>query len=692
MLKSKYLSLITVLLFISLNLSAQQSLETTTEAVQKYQAGKTEEAINLLKLTIASNPEYIDAKLILGQIYIETAQFENAKTVLNECAEIADDNAEVHYSLGVTYFNLEDFENALDQFKRTKKLNPKHENLSELSSVCYLNLGVIEYRKNRKKKAKEYFRKAVESDGQNIQAFKNLAVTLYETGKKEEAIEAIQKALKVSPKEKTLLKILTQVYADKNKPEEAQKIAEKYYKYFPEDIDGALQLAYLYRFNNQGDKAFAIYERALKTAPNDQRIYDDYAELYKYRGKFDKAASVYERALKRLPNKAEIYGKIAGIYETAEKYGDARREYRNALLAKGDSSTIYLKIAETYLAEKNKKSAVAVLKEGLEKLPENWELLRKLGAAFEDSSEAEAIDVYLRMKKLRPSDTYPYIRLCAVYDKNNLSEFACQSCRKAIDLGAAEPTPYHIYAKLKLAKRDTLAFWKNETASIEKSLMKISKYQTKYLSQLKEGERKFNDENILQIKKDNQEMEETQNLLKESLEFLSSVSKPEVFIDQIKLWRKDYPKNPRLLEYLGKSLERENDNESALAVYEDLIKLDPEVIEGHLGMARILESEGKLDEAILAYKRALTIDAEREDIYRKLLNLNRATDNLNRLIDDWLLLAKREKENIVLLSHLAEALKMENRTEELKIVKAKMKEINSGENGEGESNIQVISK
>ncbi len=669
-------------------MSAQQYLETISEAAQKYEEGKTEEAINLLRLAVSSEPEFVDAKLFLGQIYLETSQFEKAKVILSDCVALANGNAEAHYSLGLAYLNLDEFENALSEFGKTKKISPAHENLPQLISICYLNLGVIEYQKNDKRKAAKRFQKAIESDKKNIQAYRNLAATLYEIGEKEKTEKVIKRALKISPKEKTLLKMQIQIYADKNKPEKAQKAAEKYYEYFPEDTDGALRLAYLYRFNNQGDKAFAVYETALKNAPDDMRIYDDYAELFRYRGKFDKAVAVYEKALKRFADKASIYFKIGEIYKEFEKYDDARREYRNALSAKGDIAKIYLRISDTYLSEKNKSSAADVLREGIKLSPDNWALHIKLGTVLEDYSAQEAIITYNGMQTLRVGSSYPFERLCAVYSKMDSLKSACENCLRAIELKTESPSPFHLYAKLKLAKQDTLEALKNEKIAIEKSLKLISKYRSKYLKKINEGVRSFSGENIEQIKDDNKTAENAREILKESLENYLNVGYPEEFENQLNCWRKDFPKNTTIIEFLGKNFERTKNRDKAFASYKELIRLDAEEIEGHLGMARILESEGKTNEAVLAYKRALTIDTENNEIYAKLIELNKKSGELEKLISDWLLLEKREPENVALLKNLATVLKMGNRNNEFLRVEKKLKNAASEEKETNEETIQ----
>ena len=662
------------------NILAQQPSKITAIAIEIYQAGNSEEAIRLLQQAISIDPNFLDATLILGQIYLETNQPKSAKNILLKSLEIIKDNPEVHYALGVAYFNMQNFDSAVVQCKIVLKLDPKSKAALELISLSYLNLGVMAYQDNKKNKAIEKFRQAIESNEQNIQAFKNLAVTTYELGNKEEAERFIKRGLKIETKDKILLKILIQIYVDANKLQEALEPAEKYYKSYPRDVDGALQLAYLYRFNNQGDRAFDIYEELLKQFPDEQRIYDDYSELYKYKGKFDEAVSIYMKSLNHLNDKTLIYEKVAEIYIEAKRYEDARKAYRNALVSSRDSARVYHKIALTYITEKNKWEAIQILQVGLKSSPNNWDLYRELGKVLEDSSSYNAIQNYEFMLKLRPDDPFPYIRLGVIYNNIDSTKVASENCQKAIDLGTELPLPYHILAEIQKEKLDTASFQKNEVLSISKSLKIIAQLKSDYLGKFSKGIGKLDYTKIEKMKTDSEIiLEFTQNLLKQGLENLLQVNKPTYLENEIIQWRKDYSQNPLLLEYLGKIYEEENKIDNALSVYKELIKFHPQEKEGHIGMGRILTLKGDLRSAILAYKRALTIDSQDEIIYENLIYLSRATETTNELINSWSLLEKREPENNILLSNFAKILRIENKTDELKRVEKKLEQIVSNE-------------
>src|SRR3989339_897967 len=64
------------------NILAQQPSKITAIAIEIYQAGNSEEAIRLLQQAISIDPNFLDATLILGQIYLETNQPKSAKNIL----------------------------------------------------------------------------------------------------------------------------------------------------------------------------------------------------------------------------------------------------------------------------------------------------------------------------------------------------------------------------------------------------------------------------------------------------------------------------------------------------------------------------------------------------------------------------------------------------------------------------------
>jgi len=175
-----------IICFISIENYAQNPVKLTEEAVELYKSGITKTAVEKLNEAIEIDPSFADARLMLGQIYLETNRPKLAEKSIEPVLALLKNNPDVHFALGVAYFEQRKFQNALKEIKKVLELNSKHERAVELLSLCYLNLGVADYQKGLRNNAIKKFEKSIKINSANIQAYNNLAVALYEAGKREE--------------------------------------------------------------------------------------------------------------------------------------------------------------------------------------------------------------------------------------------------------------------------------------------------------------------------------------------------------------------------------------------------------------------------------------------------------------------------------------------------------------------------
>jgi tetratricopeptide (TPR) repeat protein len=664
--KVSHIEIYLLLLMISLSaltLSAQSSLILTNEAMRSYELSDLNTAIVKLKQAIELDSSYTEARILLGQIYLETNQPKLMEEVLKPAVTLKIKYPEVHYGLGVAYFEQKKYKASLDELDIVLLLDSNNVQASEIAALCYLNLGVADYQNGLLNSAVTNFYKSIGMNYKDIQAYQNLAVVLYESGKREEAIQVGIKGLRISPKEKILLRILIQCYVETNKIEGALEPAKKLYKYYPNDVEAGLQLAYIYRYSNMGDEAFTIYKNLIKKYPSDQRIYDEYAELNTLRSKYNDAIDVYEQFLVHTSNKSDVYQKIAEIYLKDKKYISARTSYRNALKYAKNKELIYCQIADTYIAQNDSSNAIKTYNEGLDKQSESWKLNKELAKIYETINTDTSTIIYHRMQAIEPKNPFPSIRLATLYQKNNIKE-AIIYCQTAIRLNAKTPEPYFILAELYLNQIDTSNSIIHFKQSVLKSLIEITALKKIFTDKLSKnsGRVRFNQFDDMEGEAIN--MDQLQCTLRSSLQYLLNIEHSTLFEDDLTNWFNDNSEEYILLEYLANTIENQNEYKRALSVYEQLIKAKPKNKAGHLGYARINEKFGKYTAAISAYKRAQTIDSKDPEVYHKLITLHITVDLVHQLCEEWLIRAKREPENRILLTNLRALLKDVGREEE----------------------------
>jgi tetratricopeptide (TPR) repeat protein len=145
-----------------------------------------------------------------------------------------------------------------------------------------------------------------------------------------------------------------------------------------------------YRYNNQSDKAIEFFKLAIEKNPQGQKNHTELGNSFYFQEKYDEALVHFYNARELSYELGDPYLKIPNIYHLKEDYEKALEEYRISakLINKGDP---------TYL-----------------------ELLKGIGlleyTVF--NRYEEAINAYLRVIKLMPSDYDVYPKLIKAYYAN----------------------------------------------------------------------------------------------------------------------------------------------------------------------------------------------------------------------------------------------------------------------------------
>ncbi|MCD6450259.1 MAG: tetratricopeptide repeat protein [Thermotogaceae bacterium] len=150
-----------------------------------------EDAENMFKRAIASNPEFSLPYIKLGDLYIETSRFEEAIQMYKKALEIDKGLPDVYNRLGVVMNILQRFNEAEKYFKKAIEIFPKYRD-------ALLNLS---YTLTRMGKLYEAFKilKDLEKNFPDDPVILNeLGILMRELGLFEESIEKLSKALEIN--------------------------------------------------------------------------------------------------------------------------------------------------------------------------------------------------------------------------------------------------------------------------------------------------------------------------------------------------------------------------------------------------------------------------------------------------------------------------------------------------------------
>ncbi len=280
--------------------------------------------------------------------------------------------------------------------------------------------------------AKQHLEKVVRCDPKAIFPKKELMKVYAETGAYDKAIKLAREILALSPDDKETLFILAKLYWMQKRLARAVETLETLLEKYPDyeealsvlaaiylqknDVDGAiaalerlakkenknpalyLELARLYRKKGAFDRARFYYEEALKLFPERQEVYLEYGEFLEKIGAVTEAEKVYRKGLEKLPQPFHLYEALLRLYLRQHQYEKALAILQEIEKQAGISTQLLLRKALILLDLGRTKEAVKILKDLVEKDPQNFTAWFYLGVAYEkEGKRAEAINAYERI-------------------------------------------------------------------------------------------------------------------------------------------------------------------------------------------------------------------------------------------------------------------------------------------------------
>ena len=416
--------------------------------------GDIRDAVAEAQDVISRDPDNLDARRLLGRIYLRSigdlqgGTQKDTEAVLHLALEqyrqivrLDPASIEDHLLLGRLYRLNNETGKAEEEFRASVKLQPSSEDavttlallyneegdssraLEILNSVPEMDrspriqavLGYTYEQKKDYKHAIDAYRKSVDSDKDNLDAARGLAQNLLNDNQTEAALAQFQ----------------TIAAAD------------------PQDMQTLLHISEIYRRDGQFEKALETLTKAQAIAPDSMEVEYNRAVIQEALGQFDDASRQLEELLARTDKPSGVYSafernnraifleRVGTVYRDQNKTAEAVNAFRK-MVALGDDSVArgYQQIIETYRDAKNWPAATAAAREAVEKLPKDRGLQMVLAGQEADSGEAGA--AIARVKSMltgKPAeDREVWITLAQMNSRLRRYPDAEQALAKALEL------------------------------------------------------------------------------------------------------------------------------------------------------------------------------------------------------------------------------------------------------------------
>ncbi|MDC0431557.1 tetratricopeptide repeat protein, partial [Paracoccaceae bacterium] len=163
-------------------------------AIQLYEQGSLQKALDYLENAIEICPQFAEAYSLMGLIFLGNDTPEAAIDSYKKAIRINPYYADAYNNWGNALLNQGDANEAIKKYKKAIKLKPYY-------AEAYFNLGNALRNSDNLNTAISNYRKAIEIKSDFFNAFTNLGHSLGDIGDLEGAIQSYRKALQIKPED-----------------------------------------------------------------------------------------------------------------------------------------------------------------------------------------------------------------------------------------------------------------------------------------------------------------------------------------------------------------------------------------------------------------------------------------------------------------------------------------------------------
>lgn len=396
-------------------------------------SGRIREAVNQAQDILKNDPNNIEARRLLGHIYLRSlgetqgAGSENVRKLAieqyQEIVRLEPNSADDHVMLGRLYFANGEIKKAEEEEKIAIKLSPDSEDAvttlamlyneegnaakaaETLSSVpeasrsakLYLSLGETYDQQKDFKRAIEAYQHAIALDRDNLDAIRGLAESLLNDGQTEKALQQYK------------------IIADAN----------------PEDARTYVRIAEIYRKQGKLDLALQNLKKAKSMVQGSEQISYDLASIFQAQGRYDEAIQELQDLLKRTEKPEDKYSqeekdnRAIFLERLGSIYGDKNNEQLaidtfQKMLTLGDDNAErgYGAIIDTYRENKEWQKATDEAREASQKMPNSKRLKMVYAGQLADMGhEEEGLRQVKALLNGTPDDREVYVNLANMYNR-----------------------------------------------------------------------------------------------------------------------------------------------------------------------------------------------------------------------------------------------------------------------------------
>jgi tetratricopeptide (TPR) repeat protein len=382
--------------------------------------GQINKAVQIYERVVATEPDRIDARAALVELYLAQGRLDEAEASAREVFIRNPEDAGSQALRGAVYLARGDYDKAIPALDRAER--------SEYASRPWVTrmLGDAFYGKGETASARNYYMRAINRNAEDGAAYLGLCRLDLDAGLEKSGMDRCKKAMGYAPELRDdAVEVMQAYYEQQGRVQKAEEVEQK--------APPAAEPSRKKKPAAEGD-AVAVVQPSRKDRLSDLKAMRDVLQ------QTDPAA----RTAREWYDLGDICWKLEDL-EGAEKAFSA------AWKAEQSNQQYHLRLAQALLARDNFDSAVVHLKDIVRAEEHNTAARYSLAEAYlARGSASDALEVLKELKELSPNDYRVYLRLADAYGELGMPDEAEKSQAMAAEMRKRpQPAPTQTSTKTK---------------------------------------------------------------------------------------------------------------------------------------------------------------------------------------------------------------------------------------------------
>lgn len=399
-----------------------------------FKTGHIRDAVTESQDIIKKDPNNLDARKLLGRIYLRSLgdiqggaqSSEILKLAIEQFSQIVriePDNVDDHLLLGRLYIISKDYLNAENEFKAARKVQPD-------SEEAVINLAYLYNEEGDNKKAVDILQ-SLPDEQRSGKLYAVLGYTFEQQKDYKRAIDAYKHAIDLDKDNLDAQRGLANSLLGDNQIDAALAQFKQVAEADPQDAQAYLRMSEIYRREGDYSDAMATLKKAESLVQDSLEVPYNEALIDEAQGKFDDAIQILSDLVKKSEkplgsysnadrnNRSVFLERLGSIYRETGKNQLAIDAFRKMIELGDDSAERgYGQMIDTYREDKQWNEAVATAQEAAKALPKDRSIRLVLAGQLADNGKAdEGIAMAKAELKGNADDREVYLALSQIYSR-----------------------------------------------------------------------------------------------------------------------------------------------------------------------------------------------------------------------------------------------------------------------------------